>query len=348
MCKQALLRAYQLVLQLYPPRFRDEFGVEMGEVFAQRLVETRQQGQLALLRLFLDELLGLPKALLLAYTTPDLKRAEHATATGPLAQPWRELLLVLVVFLLPAGMLLTSRSTFNLPAAPGVAEALLFLGVMLALGWMGGVPLWSRPYVGLVLVVSAYLYLFQWVAGQITPALISNFAPGPWDRSTYLVLQVASNGILWLMLFCLTLLAVALLAVVNRFQPLLVHLQHDWSLLSFILYGESVFVLLLFQSRRAEPGYLVASLLCLAAGVWFFLRGAQPTGLQTGSPGQRLLALLGCLTLAVAVLAVQNTGASAAGRETLLLAWGWMAAAVLLPGLLARLFTHRRTFPVGG
>ena len=35
---------------------------------------------------------------------------------------------------------------------------------------------------GLILVVAGYLYLFQWIASLVSPALISNFTPGPWDR----------------------------------------------------------------------------------------------------------------------------------------------------------------------
>jgi hypothetical protein len=345
MSANRMLRWYNALLRLFPPRFREEFGQEMAETFAQRLAETHPQGRVPLL-LWLDELVALPGVLLQAYAAPQTRPgSEEAFKSGPLAQPWRELLLALAVFLLPAGMLLSCRSTLNLPSAPSVKEALLFLGIMLSLGWMGGFPLWSRPYVGLILAVSAYLYVFQRIANQISPALISNFAPGPWDRSTYLMLQVASNGMLWLMLFCLTLLAVALLAVFNRFQPLLERLRYDWSLLSYILYGESVFALLLLQSRQMEPGYLLASLLCLAVGVWFFLWASRPVG---ASPWQRLLALLACLTLAVGVSALQTWGAPTGSGINLLLVWGWMAAAVLLPGLLAHLFTPGPATPAAG
>jgi hypothetical protein len=340
-----MLRWFNTLLRLFPPRFRDEFGQEMAETFAQRLAEANPQGRVPLL-VWLDELVALPGALLKAYTAPQPPPGSEETFNlGLLAQPWRELLLALAVFLLPASMMLSGWSTGNLPSEPGVMEVLLFLGIMLALGWMGGHPLWSRPYVGLVLAVSAYLYVFQRITSQISPALISNFAPGPWDRSTYLVLQVASNGMLWLMLFCLTLLAVVLLVVLNRFRPLLERLRYNWSLLSYILYGESVFALLLLQSRQSEPGYIIASLLCLVAGVWFFLSGSRPAG---ASPGQRLLVLLTCLTLGVSVSALQTWGASAANGENLLLVWGWMAAAILLPGMLARLFKPRLAAPTAG
>lgn len=327
-----MLNWYKILLHLLPPEFRQEFGEEMVETFAQRLAETCPQGRLPLLQLCLEELIAFPGTLMEAYAAPrtPLGKAEPSNP-GPLSQPWRELLLSMTVFLLPAGLLLSSRSNLSQTSAPGVMEALLFLGIMLCLGWMGGFPLWSMPYVSLILVVSVYLFVFQRIASQISPVLISNFAPGPWDDSTYLVLQVASNGMLWLMLFCLTLLAVAILAAFNRFQPLLERLRYDWSLLSYILYGESVFALLL-HNQQSEPGYLLASLLCLAAGVWFFLSTSRSTG---ASPGLRLLTLLTCLTLAVSVSAVQTWATLGGSGENLLLLWGWMAAALLLPGLLA-------------
>jgi hypothetical protein len=59
---------------------------------------------------------------------------------------------------------------------------------------------------------------------------------------------------------------------------------------------------------------------------------------------QRLLALLACLTLAIGVAALGRWPMVGAGDELLpaeagrlLLAWGWMVAALLLPGLLTRL-----------
>jgi hypothetical protein len=311
----------------------------MMDTFAQRLAEAGSQGRALLL--WLDELLGLPGVLLQVYTAPQM-RTRESSASVPLAQPWRELILALTVFLLPAGILFSGQSAMNLRSTDGMKEALLFLGIMLSMGWMGGFPLWSRPYVGLVFTVSLYLYVFQLITGQISLTLISSFAPGIWDRSTYLVLKVASNGILWLMLFCLTLLAVALLAVFNRFQPLMGRLRYDWPLLSYILYGESAFALLLLQSRYSEPGYILASLLCLTAGIWFFLKASRPIG---ASSGKRLLTLLVCLTLAVGVSALQGGGAQTGGSENLLLVWVWLAVAVLLPGLLARLFIPRPTMP---
>jgi hypothetical protein len=141
--------------------------------------------------------------------------------------------------------------------------------------------------------------------------------------------------------------------VFNRFQPLLNRLRHDWSLLSYILYGESVFALVvLFESHRSDPNYAIASLLCLLAGVWFYLRSP--------SRGLRLMALVACLTLAVGVAVLEKRPPELAAGESLwitlssaeagrlLLTWAAMVVALLLPGLLSRSFSRGNRPTAGG
>jgi hypothetical protein len=323
---RGLIQLYHACLRLYPRRFRAEFSDEMVDIFAEAAASAAGQGPLALCRLCFSELVGFPVGLWRAH-----RAARAGTPAHALEGSGRELVLALAVFLLPAGMVLLNGEG---SARSGLPAAGLFLGVMIFLGWLGGFPLWSLPYVGIILVVAGYLHLFQWVAGLLQPALISNLPTGQWDPSTHLLLEVASTGMVWLMLFCLTLLVVALLAVFNRFQPLFTRVRHDWTLLSYVLYGESVFVLvLLFGSHHSEPNYAISSLLCLLGGVWFFLRSP--------SRGQRLTALLACLTLAFGVAALERQTLFLDGR--MILAWAWMVAALLLPGILTRLPPIRST-----
>jgi hypothetical protein len=340
-------RLYSALLHLYPRSFRDEFGAEMVDIFSQAVHETRAAGALELGRLCFNEFLGLPVSIITAHLNPNnhTNVSPQALSLPAPEQSWKELLLALAVFLLPAVMLLINQ-TPSLVKSPGslsidLSDALLFLAVMISVGWLGGFPLRTQPYVGIVFVMGAYLYLFQWVVGLVTPSLISNFSAGPWDHSTYLLLQVVSTGMLWLMLFCLTLLVVALLAVFNRFQPFFKRVQHDWTLVSFILYGESVFALLmLLKTYRYDASYAIACLFFLAAGAWFFLHSA--------TRWQRLLALLSGLTLAMGLAALEGwlvpsqVGWPAwralrpveTGR--LLLTWVWIVIALLLPGILLR------------
>lgn len=336
-----LMRLYSAFLRLYPRSFRAEFGSEMRDVFWQAADQAAEQGSLALGLFFVKELIVLPASILNVRSQVGRGSAGAHDANTPIEQPWKELLIALVVFLLPAGMILSNRPPQEFSSL-GISAAVLFLVVMLVIGWLGGFPLWSLPYIGIVLAITGYLYVFQWIADLVSPTLISNFSPGPWDHSTYLVLKMISYGMLWLMLMCLTLLAVALLQLSNRFQTLLVRIRHDWTLISYILYGESTFALvLLLEDHRHDPNYVIASLFCLLAGVWLYLRSPVRR--------ERLLALLGCLSLAVGII-VSDTWpqtssqgrwpASPAGSSEimgLLLAWILMVAALVLPGLLARL-----------
>jgi hypothetical protein len=339
-----ILRVYSAFLRLYPGSFRAEFAHEMRDAFWLAAKEASNQGILRLGLFFLKEMLSLPASIVHVRTQMRPRRSSgraHNFDSNLVEQPWKELLVALAVFILPASMVLTNQPAEEFSTI-GPSGAALFLVVMLLVGWLGGFPLWSVPYVGVVLAIAGYLYVFQWVVDLVGPTLISNFSPGPWDRSTYMLLEIVSNGMMWLMLLCLTLLVVALLQLFNRFQSLLARIRHDWTLVSYILYGESIFALvLLLEDHRHDPNYVIASLFCLLAGVWLYLRSQARR--------ERLLALLGCLSLAVGI-AVSDTWPHSSSQGSwlvgpagsseiggLLLAWISMVAALLLPGLLARL-----------
>lgn len=343
---------YKAILGLYPRGFRSEFDDEMMDVFEQAARDASLRSPVALVNLCLLELISLPAALLRARRpiAINLSQSDGLPHSHNLTfdWSWRELLLTLLVFLLPASIMLSDQFSSH-PAPLGWLTVSLFLTLMIVIGWLGGFPLWSAPYVGIVLVIAGYLVVFNWVVGLATPALISNYSPGRWDHSTYLLLQVASKGLLWLMLFCLTLLVVILLSAIKRFRPLAAHVRQDWSMISYLLYGEAIFALyFLYSSQGFDPNHAFASLLCLLAGVWFFLRSR--------AHGQRLLALVSCLTLAVALGAMdqwpQPTGAwpawselRSAGVAYLLQVWFWIVSALFLPGLLSRQRLGRSQVP---
>jgi hypothetical protein len=339
---------YKAILGLYPRGFRSEFSDEMGEVFEQAVQDASLRSPLALINLCLRELISLPSALLRARKPIAINslQPEPVLSNQNLSfdWSWKELLLTLLVFLLPANILLSDQFSSH-PEPLSWLAVCLFLVLMLVIGWLGGFPLWSAPYIGIILVIAGYLVVFEWVVGLAAPALIAGFSPGRWDHSTYLLLQVASKGLFWLMLFCLTLLVVILLSLIKRFQPLAARVRQDWSMVSYILYGEAIFGLyFLYSSQGFDPNFAFASLLCLLAGVWFFLRSR--------AHGQRLLALVSCLTLAVALAAMDQwlqafsawpawSELRSAGVTRLLQVWFWVVSALLLPGLLSRRFLRR-------
>jgi hypothetical protein len=156
--------------------------------------------------------------------------------------------------------------------------------------------------------------------------------------------------VLWLGLFFLTFLVLAVLTVLRRFCSLILNIRRDWTLVSFIIYGEAVFALiLLFDEYSHKEPFVISSLLLLCAGAYFYLHGP--------SAWQRMLALLSGLSVAMwvaaygkwSILPIQHLEVwverspeaerwFAAGST--ILAWGWMIAALLAPALL-RLLPRR-------
>ncbi len=62
-----LVAIYTRLLDCLPSGFRDEFSVEMKQVFARRMGEAGSRGRGVMLQVFVEELLTLPRLWLLAY-----------------------------------------------------------------------------------------------------------------------------------------------------------------------------------------------------------------------------------------------------------------------------------------
>jgi hypothetical protein len=62
-----LVAIYTRLLVCLPSGFRDEFSEEMEQVFARRIWEAGSRGRGVMLRVFVEELLTLPRLLLLVY-----------------------------------------------------------------------------------------------------------------------------------------------------------------------------------------------------------------------------------------------------------------------------------------
>jgi hypothetical protein len=124
-------------------------------------------------------------------------------------------------------------------------------------------------------------------------------------------------------------------------RPIYWRIRQDWTLVSFGLYGSALPALIVSfdDYRRAEP-YMLAAVILLAVGGWLYLRSERPW--------QRILSLIGGLTLSMAV--------GAAGRAILFghadydfpvlyytpqtealstaIMGAWLAIALLIPALL--------------
>lgn len=333
------LTLYRILLFLFPVAFRSEYAEEMQAIFAEALDDARAKGRWALFQTALVELSGLLGAALRQEMPPTPRPAEQTGIwIGPPSR--RELILVLAVFVLPGVSV-----WFNLPVEIlSVVVGVLLAGVILT-GLLRGFQRWTLPAFGLGISAFSFIFLFQWAADLVTPAMLSDLGIVPQDESTRLLLHAFWAGLMWFSLFALTFMVLGVLALVRRFRMLLVNVWQDWTLASYILYSGAIFTLLVtFDQYRYEKTYALASTLCLATGAWLYLRSARQW--------QRTLALFTGMTLAMgAVAASQWTAATLADWRNLfswypsggehgfeahrvLLDWLWMVLFLLAPILL--------------
>lgn len=344
-------KIFKHMLLLYPTGFRSKFGDEMLEVFSEVISDTLKNGDRRLLNAYLHEFSIIPG------TAFRERWEEHRSESsqgalyrcrweGPLSR--KELVLALSVFVAPAVIILANFIPPSILALTGPL-VLVFLCTMFFTGLIKGFPRWSLPYLGLVLSAFSFLFLFNQTIDLISPYnIINRFQPHAWGESERLLLQAFWAGMMWLSLFVFVFLAIAIAALWQRFRQFYWRLRWDWTQVSFILYSGSIlgFILLFDEYSYQEP-YLFASLLCLAAGAWLYLR--SPKGWQ------RLFVLLAGITLAMFI--------SAAGKwfivprqdwsiyfqrhpaeseiwffaKRTLLEWGWLVVLLLAPGIMSLL-----------
>ncbi len=151
----------------------------------------------------------------------------------------------------------------------------------------------------------------------------------PWPYSAWG--QVVKASLVDVLVFLpILLIAGGLIGVTNwipLLEPIAHAVRHDWSLLSFVLYGAAYFpVVIAGDEYRGLGGYQLASLAVLAGGALVYGR--------LGQSWSRLLTLVGALGLALGGLAFGRYdlySQQAWAAYTSFPRW-WEAASPLLPG----------------
>ncbi len=337
-----IYKFYRILLRIFPRSFYAEFHEEMQAVFSDVLAEAAERGRMAWLAATLNEMLSLPVEALRLHLAAHSINLPGARSTGWEGPPTRkESWLALVAFTLPVLGLYYRESILQSARLPVYLAAGLVLGVVLA-GFLKGFPRWSLPYLGIVLSTACFFLLVECKADELFPLAMKQVGIVPQDESARLVFEALWSGLLWLSLFAVTLLGLSLLALLRRCQVMLQRIRQDWTLASYILYTGILTALGLSFSRHiSQEFFAVASLVCLGAGGWLFLRSPRPW--------QRVLALVGGLTLAVLVafagrspLHPLETWAMVLPLEVeshsksvlVLLEWAWLAALLVAPVFL--------------
>ena len=277
---------YTRLLGYLPAGFRDEFGVEMEQVFAQRAQNAKKRGRWAIARAFLDELVVYPGLWLLAYRRERRVPRMSDSRPNPAADrpsPWGAVLaaiLPLAGYPLAVLMAKTLRRLSQGTVLDGPVRVLwtsviqggpipllfyMFLLGGLLVAWRKGFPRWSFPYLGWLLVIVLFAL---GVSGRNAP---------PWWLS-------------WGPLLGALLLAVLLGRSLAPLRTLWRSLLQDWTQVSLALFGLLEFIVLacfdeMPGPRGAKLFWQWVSSATLVASVAWYMRCTRTLG--------RIVALLG-------------------------------------------------------
>jgi hypothetical protein len=288
-------QAYHLLLYLYPPVFRGEFGLEMEDVFAQLSDEARRRGWSALAHALWAELADLPASLAHQYWLAFTRREgimngtlqlgqlldEEISAAGGESSPasWREALLAAAPFLVLLPILVTSKLLVlsglavwgsNLLRVVDICYALLVFASVLAtlvVAWRRRWPRWSATW-----------FIVYWLLASI---------PLMWLASRFEDASLAADVFSeFLGFFLLPMLIACGLYFVARRDPLksllavipvlvIIWLPHT----EFVPDGIEVVVYLIALTIAALAAALITRLGNWRAGMWLLLLAAALIGL---------------------------------------------------------------------
>ena len=292
-----IIRIYGTLVRLYPWEFHAEFAAEMQEVFAEAVETAGKRGWLSLATVCLQELRDWPGAALREHLHERRNKHMNSPTNGPVI--WEPvsrpaLLVGLALFLIPVIYRLEPLLPPAIIRVAFIALMAFIFGVSIT-GLFKGLPRWSLPSIGLLF--SAFFWFIILDAFQPWMLILYYRIVRVGDEFSRYVWQGIRSGIFWVGLLLVMILIILILAAWRRTRPVYLRIRHDWTLVSFTLYGASLLRLFShFDEYRYENLYMTVSLLSLAAGAWGYLRSA--------SSRKRLLALLAGVLVAMLSMAV--------------------------------------------
>ena len=315
----ALVSLYRLLLRLYPPSYRAEFGDELLEVYDQALREAAEEGFWGVASRALRELRDLPGVL----TRLHLPRRLPAMLTRLFPQtadqtPWRTALLSMLLFIIsgPLGIIQSYHPGWDPQRLPWIYPLVMVLGGLticagLAIGTVKKFPRWSYPYA----IYAIFLLTF------LATYLINRT---PWD--------INHEG--WV-LFVVVGASILVTWRLPAFRPFYANLRQDWTLLSYGLYACTLFILGTHDSDES-PVLNLWVLLPSLIGI-----GGALAHLRLASATRRIGVLLLSMSVGVVIwwspVLSGNTGTwqgTLVVTGILLMIWGILGALIMAPILV--------------
>jgi len=299
---------YTQGLNLYPSDFREDFGDEMENVFRLTALSGAQDSWRSLIKCFYLELKDYPASVLREYVQ---SRRTKMTETSDQFTPIRpaELLAALTIFLIPIifSLLVTVVGVVNLNTLPNwldMSLKIFFVGSLIAafgFAIIRGLPRWSPPYLGFLIVTWLLLdpflpmkRLWEWAYPHIIRGLGQMRTWSMLERALY---QGVQEAFLWSFVLLIAVILITLLRLLPYTRSLWRRVREDWTQLSFLVYGGIVFyILFIFDEYRQTEFWSLASWIILAIGCLLYLYSKEKY--------QRIFILLCGATLAMWIVAV--------------------------------------------
>jgi hypothetical protein len=293
------------MLTCYPAEFRAEFGPEMYAVFYTKLCEAQRKGMITVWELLWRELRGWPGSVLKEHLRERInKMGTQVRYTGSKPLSGIDWLAASVLFILPliGSVIPRIANGYDLPHWTGYILLSIFLGSVifaLVLAVFRGLPRWSLSYFGFFLTILTFYAIGLGLWGLlVVPPWMLIFGPrDSWSLPVNLLYNGLMVAFTWLLVLLVAIVVINLLRNWPRVDALWQHIREDWTHLSFLLYGGSVFYIwLIFDEYRYEDSWISGAFVCLAIGAWFYLRAK--------GQNMRILALISGVTAALWVVTV--------------------------------------------
>jgi len=334
-----LRKFHRSLLNLYPKKYREEYGEELHTVFNMSLNDAI--GRVEEIKIFLRDLMGLPRAILYEH----LRERRKTKMTGKFSSRFdfepgsrNETLAALAPFLL-LGALPVLFGYFRVRGGiPNWLEIVftLFMWVsvlsLFIIGFVKRAPRWFMPYLGLPLPLLSVYVIFNLISGSIFGWMPATDL----YRTSWLLGQLVFQGLLWVGLIFLIIMLLLVTGLISRLRPFYDRLRADWTILCFILYGTTPFALVLtFDDYQNEEPYMFLAFLILAIGGWLYLHST--------AAWRKFLSLFGGLALSMFTAAIGKAILYAGPwprpksftwqTEMLstIIMWVWLALIMLLP-----------------
>lgn len=342
-----------MFLNLYPKKYREEYGDELQTVFTLSLNDALNKDGTELVKTILREFSSLPKAIIHEHLRERrrLKMTEKSASRFDFEPGSRnEALVALAPFLFGMVMVFIGYlgRYWTAPMWAQIAFVVAFWSSALGLFLLGsakGLPRWFLPYLGLPLPIISVIvfnsWLDEWKGFRVY---------GLYERSWFLG-QFVFQGLLWVGMIGSVILLVLVVRLIPRFYPFYKRLRNDWTLLCFVLYGAMPFVLVLtFEEYKYEEPYMILALSILAAGGWMYLRNDESLKKFLSLYAGMVLSMLTAAVGKAVILPIQDwpvfIDPSSWKNEAMstMIMWIWLALIMLIPGLF-RLFTRPEDTP---